>query len=151
MQVVDTNILVRHFTGTPADQASAATAFLKSAAPGDLLLTDVHVAELVWMLESSIYQADRATIAAAVEAALALPAIEVTDERLLQATVDLYSQRGMDWTDAYLVATAIASKAPEVVSFDRFDSRLAGLGSAGWTQAEECDELLAGKPAMNAL
>jgi predicted nucleic-acid-binding protein len=80
------------------------------------------------MLESSIYQADRATIAAAVEAALALPAVEVADEALLQVTIDLYSQRGMDWTDAYLVATAIASKAPEVVSFDRFDSKLSGLG-----------------------
>jgi predicted nucleic-acid-binding protein len=128
LRVVDTNILVRHFTGAPADQARAATAFLKSAEPGELLLTDVHVAEFVWVLESSIYQADRATIAAAVEAALALPAVEVADEALLQVTIDLYSQRGMDWTDAYLVATAIASKAPEVVSFDRFDSKLSGLG-----------------------
>ena len=123
-QVVDTNILVRHFTGAPAHQARAATAFLKSAGPGELLLTDVHVAEFVWVLESSIYQADRATVAAAVDAALALPAIEVVDEALLQVTIDLYSHRGMDWTDAYLVATAIAGRVPEVASFDRFDSKL---------------------------
>ena len=127
-QVVDTNILVRHFTGAPADEARAATAFLKSAGPGELLLTDVHVAEFVWVLESSIYQADRATVAAAVDAALALPAIEVVDEALLQVTIDLYSHRGMDWTDAYLVATAIAGQVPEVASFDRFDSKLNGLG-----------------------
>jgi predicted nucleic-acid-binding protein len=127
-QVIDTNVLLRHFTGAPTDQARAATAFLKSAGPGELLLTDVHVAEFVWVLESSIYQADRATVAAALEATFALPAIEVIDEGLLQLAVDLYSQRGMDWTDAYLIATAIASKAAEVVSFDRFDSKLSGLG-----------------------
>lgn len=127
-QVVDTNVLIRHFTGAPADQARAATAFLKAAEPGELLLTDVHVAEFVWVLESSIYQADRATVAAAVEAVLSLPAIKVANAALLQVTIDLYSQRGMDWTDAYLVATAIASKAPEAVSFDRFDSKLSGLG-----------------------
>lgn len=127
-QVVDTNVLVRHFTGAPADQAKAATAFLKAAEPGELLLTDVHVAEFVLVLESSIYQADRATVAAAAEAVLSLPAIKVANAALLQVTIDLYSQRGMDWTDAYLVATAIASKAPEAVSFDRFDSKLSGLG-----------------------
>jgi predicted nucleic-acid-binding protein len=92
------------------------------------LLTDVHVAEFVWVLESSIYQADRGTVAAALEAVLALPAIEIADEALLQGAIDLYSQRGMDWGDAYLVATAIASRAHEVVSFDRFDSKLGGLG-----------------------
>lgn len=127
-QVLDTNVLVRHFTGTPADQASAATAFLKSAAPGQLRLSDVHVSEFVWVLESSIYQADRATISAALDAVIALPAIEVGDEALLQKAIDLYAQRGMDWTDAYLVATAIRSQARDVVSFDRFDSKLGGLG-----------------------
>jgi predicted nucleic acid-binding protein len=34
----------------------------------------------------------------------------------------------MDWIDAYLVATARATKGTEVVSFDRFDAKLAGLG-----------------------
>ena len=127
-QVLDTNVLVRHFTGTPADQASAATAFLKAAAPGQLRLSDVHVSEFVWVLESSIYQADRATISAALDAVIALPAIEVGDEALLQKAIDIYAQRGMDWTDAYLVATAIRSQARDVVSFDRFDSKLGGLG-----------------------
>jgi predicted nucleic-acid-binding protein len=127
-QVLDTNVLVRHFTGTPAGQASAATAFLKAAAPGQLRLSDVHVSEFVWVLESSIYQADRATISAALDAVIALPAIEVGDEALLQKAIDLYAQRGMDWTDAYLVATAIRSQARDVVSFDRFDSKLGGLG-----------------------
>jgi predicted nucleic-acid-binding protein len=127
-RVLDTNVLVRHFSGAPADQAAAATAFLSGAGPGELWLTDVHLAEFVWVLESSIYRADRGTVAAALDAVLALPAIDVAEESLLQDAVLLYSQRGMDWIDAYLVATARATKATEVVSFDRFDAKLAGLG-----------------------
>jgi predicted nucleic-acid-binding protein len=127
-RVLDTNVLVRHFSGAPADQAAAATAFLSGAGSGELWLTDVHLAEFVGVLESSIYRADRGTVAAALDAVLALPAIDVAEESLLQDAVLLYSQRGMDWIDAYLVATARATKATEVVSFDRFDAKLAGLG-----------------------
>jgi predicted nucleic-acid-binding protein len=126
-QIVDTNVLIRHFTGSPTDQAAEGTAFLKAAESRQLWLTDVHVAELVWVLESSIYQADRMTVVAAVEALLALPAIDVADEELLQTAISLYSDRGMDWTDAYLAATAIRRGTSEVVSFDQFDSKLSGL------------------------
>jgi len=34
----------------------------------------------------------------------------------------------MNWTDAYLIASARAIKATEVVSFDQFDAKLSGLG-----------------------
>jgi len=126
-QLLDTNVLIRHFSGAPAGQAAAASAFLSAARPRSLRLTDVHLAELVWVLESSIYRADRSTITAVVDSVLSLPAIEVTNEAVLQETLRLYSQRLMDWTDAYLVASARISGVSEVVSFDRFDSRLAGL------------------------
>lgn len=127
-RLVDTNVLVRHFSGSPPNQAAEATALLASAAPGELRLTHVHVAEMVWVLQSSIYRADRATIAAVLEAVVAFPAIEVADGSLIQDAIGLFSQRGMDWADAYLVATARAAGVTEVVSFDRFDAKLAGLG-----------------------
>jgi predicted nucleic-acid-binding protein len=127
-QLLDTNVLIRHVSGAPVDQARAATALLKGAEAGQLLLTDVHVAEFVWVLESSIYQADRETVRGALEGVLALPAITVADRSLLQDAVDLYGHRSMHWTDAYLVASARAVKAVEVVSFDRFDAKIKGLG-----------------------
>jgi AbrB family looped-hinge helix DNA binding protein len=62
-RVLDTNVLVRHLSGSRPHQATAATALLAGAAPRSLHLTDVHVAELVWVLESSTYQAGRGSIA----------------------------------------------------------------------------------------
>ena len=127
-QLLDTNVLIRHVSGAPADQARAATAVLKGAEAGDLLLTDVHIAEFVWVLESSIYQADREIVRGTLEGILALPAIKVLNRSLLHDAIDLYGHRSMHWTDAYLVASARAVKAVEVVSFDRFDSKIKGLG-----------------------
>jgi len=127
-QVLDTSVLIRHVSGEPAYQARAATALLKGAEAGGLLLTDVHVAEFAWVLESSIYQADRETVRGALEGVLALPAIAVANRSRLQDAIDLYGPRSMHWTDAYLVASARAVKAVEVVSFDRFDAKIKGLG-----------------------
>ena len=42
---VDTNVLVRHLTGDPPEQAARATAYL--AAADELLLADLVVAEMV--------------------------------------------------------------------------------------------------------
>lgn len=127
-KVLDTNILVRHVSGLPRDQARAATRFLRSSRADELLLTDVHISEFVWVLQSSIYQAEHETVRLALEAILALPAITVVDASLLQDAIDMYVGRSMNWTDAYLIASARARKADEVVSFDRFDSKLVGTG-----------------------
>jgi predicted nucleic acid-binding protein len=47
---VDTDILVRHLTGDPPEQAARASRFL--AAADELLLADLVVAEVVCVLES---------------------------------------------------------------------------------------------------
>jgi predicted nucleic-acid-binding protein len=124
---LDTNVLVRHFTGSPVDHARRATAYLRGAAPASLFLTDVHLAELVYVLKSSIHATPRETVATIVNATLAFPAIKVDDEALLRRTLDLYRDQGMDWEDAYLVASALGGRALDVVSFDRFDGKLKGL------------------------
>jgi predicted nucleic-acid-binding protein len=127
-KILDTNVLVRHVSGSPEDQAKSATKYLQTSEAGELLVTDVHISEFVWVLQSTMYQAERDTVRLALEAILALPAITVVDAGLLQDAIDLFAGRSMSWTDAYLVASARARKAEEVVSFDRFDSKLVGTG-----------------------
>jgi predicted nucleic acid-binding protein len=60
--LLDTNIVVRHFTGEPPDQASRATAFLRASAPRELILVDLIAAELLFVLQSD-YKQPRATVA----------------------------------------------------------------------------------------
>ena len=113
---VDTNIIVRHLTGDPPAQARRATAFLTTA--DEILLADLVVAELVYVLES-FYEVTRGEIADLVRAVLAFPSIVVLDLDLLVRAVEIYEVHGLDFADAYLVASAETSGVGAVASFDR--------------------------------
>lgn len=113
---VDTNVLVRHLTGEPAEMAAAATAYLRDA--DELLLTDLVLAETVYVLES-FYKAPRGQIAEAMRALLAMAAVVVVDERVLLRAIEVYEVHRIDFAEAYLVACAEATGVRRVVSFDR--------------------------------
>jgi predicted nucleic acid-binding protein len=57
---VDSNVLVRHLTGDPPDQAKKAGEFLRTTE--DLILVDLVVAEVVYVLES-VYAVERERVA----------------------------------------------------------------------------------------
>ena len=60
---IDTNIVVRHLTGDPAEMAPRATAYLAEAAKRSL--TDLIVAETVYVIES-FQQTPREPVAAVI-------------------------------------------------------------------------------------
>lgn len=114
--LVDTNVLVRHLTRDPPEQAARATELLATASRLDLC--DVVVAETAYVLQS-VYGAARGDVVAAMRATLAFPSIEVESRALLLRTFDVYEHHGLDFADAYLVATAEASGVRHIASFDR--------------------------------
>jgi predicted nucleic acid-binding protein len=118
---VDTNILVRHFTGDPPAQAARSTNYLTSAS--DLLLADLIVAEVAYVLES-FYETPRAQVAESLRALVAYPAIRVTDSELLLRTIELYETQRLDFAEAYLVAIAERTGVTQILSFDRAIDRV---------------------------
>ena len=56
---IDTNVLIRHLIGEPADQAKQATRTLSSLET--LLLSDIVIAEAIYVLQK-VYSVDRPTI-----------------------------------------------------------------------------------------
>jgi predicted nucleic acid-binding protein len=119
---VDTNVFVRHLTGDPPEQAAAASRYL--AAADELLLEDVIVAEVTYVLES-VYKAARADIAQSLRGILGFPAIRTADPELLQRTVEIYDVNGLDFAEAYLIASAERTGIGVVASFDRSIDRVA--------------------------
>lgn len=113
--LLDTNVLVRHFTGTPRDQAVRATAFL--AREKRLRLVDLVVAEAVYVLRS-VYDVPRDQAAELLRAVIAFPAIQVADGRVLHRALDLFEAGWFDYAEAYLVALA-ESGVDRIASFDR--------------------------------
>lgn len=118
---LDTNVLIRHLTGDPPDQAAAATTFLRSAS--DLVLPDLIVAETIYVLES-YYRETRGRIAQWMRSVVAFPAISVGDEQRLVRALEIYELDRIDFAEAYLVAAAESAGAGEVVSFDRSIDRV---------------------------
>jgi predicted nucleic-acid-binding protein len=114
--LLDTNVLVRHLTGDPPDQARRATSFLRRR--NELLLVDIILAELVYVL-GSVYSLDRTRVAAACRALLAMPTIIAVDDLLLHRSLELYETERLDYAEAYVAAVAELTRTANVVSFDR--------------------------------
>jgi predicted nucleic acid-binding protein len=118
---VDTNILIRHLTGDPPDQAARATRLLTAA--DELLLADLVVAEVVYVLES-FYEVPRARVAELVRAIVAFPAVVVLDPAMLLRALEVYETARLDFAEAYLVAQAERSGVGVVALFDRAIDRV---------------------------
>jgi predicted nucleic-acid-binding protein len=121
---IDANLLLRHFTGDPPDQAARATAFIRQAAPRELLLFDLQVAECVYVLAGP-YRQSRADVVRLLRSAMEVPAIEFERGPVINRALHLYLQQAMDFPDGYLVAMTENLGLTHVVGFDRFDAKLA--------------------------
>jgi predicted nucleic acid-binding protein len=118
---VDTNVLIRHLTSDPPDQAAMATRFLRDA--DELLLPDLILAEVAYVLES-YYDTPRPQVADTLRAVLAFPAVKSVDTELLQRAVEVYDVDRLDFAEAYLVACAERSGIDIIASFDRSIDRV---------------------------
>jgi predicted nucleic acid-binding protein len=118
--LLDTNVLVRHFTDDPPHLAARARAFLRTTA--EMLLVDLVVAETVYVLES-YYEATREEVARHVGAALGWPSVAVADPTVLLRALDLYEFDRLDFPEAYLAALAEQTGA-YIASFDRALDRI---------------------------
>jgi predicted nucleic acid-binding protein len=121
---LDTNVLIRHLTGDPPEMARRATAALAAGEP--LLLTDLVVAECVYVLES-FYEVERHRVAELMRAAISLPHIGAVDPASLLRALEVYELERLDFAEAYLVAQAEATQVKEILSFDRSIDRIGSV------------------------
>ncbi len=121
---VDTNILIRHLTGEPVEQARRVREYFESDT--ELVLTDVVAAEVVYVL-STFYERPRSEVANTLRSLVAFDRIKSEDgPRLLRAT-EFFEDLRLDFADAYLLACAESDPDHSVVSFDRGLGRLRGV------------------------
>ncbi len=119
-----TAVLVRHLTGDPPHLAGRATAFLAGA--DELLLPDLIMAELLYVLES-FYEVAVPEAARLARSVIAFPAIRILDPRLLLRALELHETAGIDFAEAYLVASAELAGVSDIVSFDQSLDRIESI------------------------
>jgi predicted nucleic-acid-binding protein len=118
---VDTNVLIRHLTGDPVEMATRATSYLRTET--ELLVTDLVVAETVYVLES-FYEIPREQVAVALRSLIALASVETVDSALLLRALEVYEIDRIDFAEAYLVASAESTGVNRIASFDRSIDRV---------------------------
>jgi predicted nucleic-acid-binding protein len=101
--------------------AARATAALADGK--DLLLSDLILAECVYVLES-FYEVKRPRIAELMRSAIALRSIATVDPALVLRALEVYELDRLDFAEAYLVAQAESTGVGEVLSFDRSIDKL---------------------------
>ena len=116
---VDTCFLLRYLTGTP--QAEEAEQVLRQAQVGALQLAvpAMVIAELIWVLESSVFKLSKAEAAEKAIAALNMEGVKVENASLLEEAAVLHAELNFDFTDAYLTCFAKAKGIEDIYTFDR--------------------------------
>ena len=88
-----------------------------------LLLTDLVLAECVYVLES-YYEVARDRVAELMRSAIALPSVDTLDSSSLLRALEVYEVDRLDFAEAYLVAQADVTGVNAVASFDRSIDRV---------------------------
>jgi len=118
-QLVDTNVLVRFFTGEPPEMALKTRRLVERADEGEIVLVvlPVIVAELIYTLES-FYEMERKEVAAKLLSFLQSRGIEAVESSRIMDALKRCRDRNAHFADAYLAASAHELEHP-VASFDR--------------------------------
>jgi predicted nucleic-acid-binding protein len=116
---IDANVVVRFLTDDPKEMADRSELLLQQADRGEVILrfAMLVVAEVVWVL-GSFYKWSRSEIAIGLSQFLIREGLEVEDQALVLASLQLMSSANVSFVDAYLAESARRAGEP-VVSFDR--------------------------------
>ena len=118
---LDSNVVVHHLTQSPSHLGARATALLRDATR--LLLTDVVIAEVVFVLERAL-KVTRPRVADIVQSLLAMPNVVVVDKGVIGRSLQIYQHGSIHFVEAYLAATAESTGVGRIASFDRAIDRI---------------------------
>lgn len=118
-QLVDTNVLVRFFTGDPPEMAARSRRLVEDADAGrtTLVVFPIIVAEVFYTLES-FYEMNRKTVAEKLFTFLQCRGIEATEASRVLDALRRCRDRNAHFADAYLAASAFELN-EVIASFDR--------------------------------
>lgn len=116
----DTCLFLRYLTGEPPEQAEIAERVLRRAMEGELelIVPAMVIAEIVWTLETSIFNLSKKEASEKAIAILNMPGVRVPNARILEEAAVLHAELNIDFTDAYVASFARGKGIKDVYTFD---------------------------------
>lgn len=124
MQLIDTNILLRWLLGDHKELSPKAEKLIQEARPSTLLVTDVIVAEVVYVLRST--GRDRKQTSEALFLVGRTESFKYENEELVMRIINLLISTNLDFADCYLLIRARRER----LGLATFDKSLEKLYSA---------------------
>lgn len=121
MRLIDTNIILRWLLGDHKDLSPKAEKLVEQAKPSSLLVTDVIVAEIVYVLRAT--GRDRSQTNEALLLIGRTEAFKYENEELIMKITNLLIETVLDFADCYLLARAHREK----LGLETFDKSLEKL------------------------
>jgi predicted nucleic-acid-binding protein len=117
---VDTNVFLRFLTQDDLEKAEKARHLFASAVRGELVVETslLVIAEIVWTLES-FYGLTHEEVSELVNTILATPNIECPNKELLFDALVAYTERNVDFIDAYHALLLGRRRDISLATFDR--------------------------------
>jgi predicted nucleic acid-binding protein len=117
---VDTNVFLRFLTRDDPVKAEKARSLFAAAVAGELVAETslLVIAEIVWTLES-YYGLAHEEVAEKVTAILSTPNLECPEKALLLEALLAYSDRNVDFIDAYHALHLAGRRDVALATFDR--------------------------------
>ncbi|MDL1962661.1 MAG: PIN domain-containing protein [Deltaproteobacteria bacterium] len=125
MRFIDTNIFIRFLTNDIPEKADACEKIFKKAVAKKetLFTTDLVIAEIVWVLES-IYELQKEEVQDKVEKILNTPNLICPHRNLILSALTLYSEKNIDYIDAYNALVLKDEGIEELYSYDKDYDRI---------------------------
>lgn len=118
MAFVDTNVLLRWLLGDHPELSAGAEILVEKAKPGSLIITDIIVAEIVYVLRST--GRDRQQTGEALSLIGRTSTFKYENDGLVAEIINLLTTTNLDFADCYLLARARREK----MSLETFDEAL---------------------------
>ena len=125
MKFVDTNVFIRFLTNDSPRKADACERLFKKAVEKEEILftTDLVIAEIIWVLES-YYELPKQDVQDKVEKILNTPNLICPGKSLILEALILYTEKNIDYIDAYNAQVMKNSEIEAVYSYDKHYDRV---------------------------
>jgi predicted nucleic acid-binding protein len=125
---VDTNIFLRYLTGDDPEKFERCKDLFKQALEKKvvLLTSGMVIAEIIWTL-SSFYKVPKDEIIEKVSVIINTSNLKIPDKKLISETLTLYSQKNIDYIDAYNSVFMSENDCGQIFSYDKDFDRIENI------------------------